>query len=142
MTRKTRTLAKRALDLGLLEGPEAAARTFAECIGAGDLERASECLAQEASLVTPDATVVSGRGAIRGVLFQLIALRSKVKIELSSGLRAGDIAYVRQRWEIASAGLPGAPHVQAVEATLVLRRLGAEWKLVIAAPWGLTGRGR
>jgi hypothetical protein len=52
--------------------PRETTHAFTAALGHGDPETAAACLAQEVTLVTPDATPVSGRGTVRGVLAQLI----------------------------------------------------------------------
>jgi ketosteroid isomerase-like protein len=115
-------------------GPEAVVRAFSSALRAGDLESASDYMAKDSCLVTPDATIVSGRGAIRGILAQLIAQRPEISIEPGTVLTAGDIAFVAQRWRLRlEASSP--PYVQDVNPILVLRREEGDWKLAITAPW-------
>lgn len=110
-------------------------RSFLAAIAAGDVEAATECLAPDSSLVTPDATTVSGRGPIRGILAQLIAQRPQIAAEAAGALVAGDVAYVNQRWRVAHGAAGGEQYVQVLSPILVLRRLEGEWKVAIAAPW-------
>lgn len=49
---------------------------------------------------------------------------------------AGDSLLVRERWRIRSRGSDGVPFSRPSVATLLLRCLGSDWMLVIAAPWG------
>jgi ketosteroid isomerase-like protein len=117
------------------ETPVGTVRAFAAALSVGDLEAAIACFATESCFVTPDATAVSGRGAIRGVLAQLIAQRAKISMEASSTLFAGDVVFVNQHWRIRLGATSGATYVQAVNPVLVLRREEDSWKLAIAAPW-------
>jgi uncharacterized protein (TIGR02246 family) len=116
--------------------PEATVRTFAAALRAGNLEAMTDCFTLECCLVTPDATAVSGRGAVRGVLAQLVSQRAEIAIESSGAVTAGDLAFVNQRWRIAVGR--GGEHAQVEEVVpvLVLRDEDSEWKLAIAAPWG------
>ena len=101
------------------------------------MAQASTCFARDACLIAPDATVVHGREDICLVLVQLAALRTQVEVESSTVLEAGDVALVHQHWKIRLRP-PGAnPFVQLTDPTLVLRRTEREWKLTIAAPWGI-----
>lgn len=111
-------------------------RAFADALALGDLETCTACFACDSCFITPDATAVSGRGAIRSVLAQLIAKTTKISIESSSALFAGDVVYVNQRWQIRLGASPGAIYTQAVNPILVLRREESCWKFAIAAPWG------
>jgi ketosteroid isomerase-like protein len=132
-------LARPADDLAVAQAwfgtPEAAVRAFIWALASGDLEAATACLTSDSSLVTPDATSVSGRGAIRGVLAQLIAQQPEISIGPSSTLAAGDVAFVNQRWRIRLRASPDSSYVQVVSPILVLHRVDDDWKLAIAAPW-------
>lgn len=107
-------------------------------LGAGDLESASACFARDGCLITPDATVIHGRDRIRPVLAQLIAQRIDVAVEVCHVLDGGEVRLVRERWRL-WAGAEPARFSQVLHPTLVLRRIEAEWKLAIAAPWGWAG---
>jgi ketosteroid isomerase-like protein len=107
-------------------------------LGAGDLESATACFARDGCLITPDATAVHGRDRIRPVLAQLIAQRIDVAVELSHVVGGGEVRLVRERWRI-HAGAGSGRFSQILHPTLVLRRVEAEWKLAIAAPWGWAG---
>jgi ketosteroid isomerase-like protein len=114
--------------------PRLACTALKKALDEGDLDAAASCFAPDACLIVPDATAVHGEAAIRARLAELIESRAEVVIELAGVLAAGDIALAHERWTFRSEGdqaLSQAPH-----PTLVLRRLGAEWKLAIAAPWG------
>jgi uncharacterized protein (TIGR02246 family) len=114
--------------------PRLACAALKKALGEGDLEAAAACFAPDACLIAPEGTEVHGTAAIRARLAQLIASRAEVAIELAGVLAAGDIALAHERWTFRSERAEGssrAPH-----PTLVLRRLGGEWKLAIAAPWG------
>lgn len=109
---------------------------FAQAIGAGELDRAASCFARDGCLITPDATAVHGREEIRAVLAQMIGRETEVEIELSSTVAAGEVILASQRWLIRS-GEPGERRLeQKANAVLVLRRIEAEWKFAIVAPWG------
>jgi ketosteroid isomerase-like protein len=114
--------------------PRLACQALQRALGSGDLDAAAACFAPDACLIAPEGTEVHGEGAIRARLAQLIQSRAEVQIELAGVLAAGDIALAYERWRIRSEGVEG--NGRAHHPTLVLRRLGAEWKLAIAAPWG------
>lgn len=77
--------------------PEATIRTFVAAIGRRKLGIAMECFCEEACFVTPDATAVSGRGAIGAVLAQLIDQRAEIAADPAGALVAGDVAFANQR---------------------------------------------
>lgn len=123
--------------------PKSSSRASAElalprALVAGDLESASACFARDGCLITPDATAIHGRDRIRPVLAQLIAQRIDVSVEISHVVGGGEVRLVRERWRIQT-GVEPARFVQVLHPTLVLRRIEAEWKLAIAAPWGWAG---
>jgi len=114
--------------------PRLACQALERALGAGDLEAAEACFAPDACLIAPDGTAVHGAGAIRACLTRLIESDVELEIELSGVHAAGDIALAHERWRVRSDGAHG--FAQAPHPTLVLRCIGAEWKLAIAAPWG------
>jgi hypothetical protein len=117
-----------------------ACRAFAEALSAGLPELAAACFAPNGCLLTPDATAVHGREDICLVLVQLVALHAQVEVQSSGEVEAGELALVRQRWKIALKAPGEEQIVQSTSPAFVLRRVEAEWKLAIAAPWG-TGEG-
>jgi ketosteroid isomerase-like protein len=109
---------------------------FVQALSLGDLESASACFARDGCLITPDATAVHGRDRVRPLLAQLVARRTEIKVEFSNVVGGGEVVLAHERWRVRS-GCPGGPRIeQTLNATLVLRRVEAEWKLAIAAPWG------
>ncbi|HEX5712292.1 MAG TPA: nuclear transport factor 2 family protein [Solirubrobacterales bacterium] len=114
----------------------AASRAFVDALSRGDLEGASACFARHGCLLTPDATAVHGRERIRPLLAQLIARRTRIEVEQSSAIAAGDIVVVRERWRLSAGGAEGARVEQALTATLAISLVEEEWKLAVVAPWG------
>jgi ketosteroid isomerase-like protein len=114
--------------------PRLACQALKRALGNGDLEAAVSCFAPDACLVAPEGTEVHGTPAIRSRLAQLVQSRAGVEIELAGVLAAGDIALAHERWSFRSG--EGGGFASSHHPTIVLRRLGAEWKLAIAAPWG------
>lgn len=119
--------------------PALACLTFAATLNNGELDAATSCFAREGCLITPDATAIRGRESIRDILAQLIARRAEIAVELSATLTAGDVALAHERWRICSEGAENVPFVQVSTPTLVLRCIEEDWKLAIAAPWGVRG---
>ena len=126
----------RATEPTSIAAPQQGMAAFARAINEADLDAATACFARDACLITPDATAIRGREAIRPLLAQLIARRTEIAVEASGLLPAGDIALVRERWTIHSDGAGGARFTQSSTPTLILRRIDGAWKLAIAAPWG------
>jgi uncharacterized protein (TIGR02246 family) len=108
--------------------------TFASALSAGDLERAAACFARDGCLITPDQTAIHGRDQIRSVLAQMVVRRTEVEVDLSNSVSAGDVMLVNERWRV-RVGEGNAQFEQTLHPTLVLRRIEADWKLSIAAPW-------
>ncbi len=111
-------------------------RAFADCISRGDLDAAASCFAKDACLLTPDATVIRGRDRIRPILRQLIASGSRIEIQESSVVLAGEVALGTERWVITSAGSEGEPFSRTLTPTMVMREVEGIWKLAVAMPWG------
>jgi ketosteroid isomerase-like protein len=116
--------------------PEATVRTLVAALKGARLGAALECFSEQSCLVTPDATAVSGRGPIGEILAQLISQRTEIAIESSGAVIAGDLAFVSQRWRIATGKGGEQANSWEVVPVLVLRRTRSDWKLAIAAPWG------
>ena len=121
---------------GPASGPQQSVLAFVEAINLADLPAAIACFAEDARLITPDATSIEGRGEIRAVLGQLTARRARIEVRASSFLVAGRVALGSERWAIRHAGVESEPFERVSTATTVLHRAGAVWKLAIAAPWG------
>jgi len=115
--------------------PQESTRAFATSISRGELDAAAYCFAKDACLVTPDATAVRGRDEIRPILHQLIVLGSRIEVQESSILLAGEVALGSERWVVTSPGSEGGPFTRALTPMLVLRRLEGVWKLAVALPW-------
>jgi ketosteroid isomerase-like protein len=116
--------------------PQDSTRTFADSISRGDLEGATNCFTKDACLLTPDATAVRGREEIRPILHQLIVIGSRIEVQESSVVRAGEVALGSERWTVTSTGSAGTPFTRTLSPTLVLRQLEGVWKLAVAMPWG------
>jgi len=115
--------------------PQESTRALAESISRGDLEAAARCFAKDACLVTPDATAVKGREEIRPILRQLIASGSRIEVQESSVVLAGEVALGTERWTITTPGSEGHSFTRSLTPTMVLRRLEGVWKLAVAIPW-------
>ncbi len=118
------------------EMPGEVTRAFAASVTRGDLRAAVRCFAKDACLVTPDATTVKGRDDIRAILHQLIASGSRIEVQESSMLLAGEVALGTERWVVTTPVAEGRPFARSLTPTMVLRRLEGAWKLAVAIPWG------
>jgi ketosteroid isomerase-like protein len=115
--------------------PEQTVITFVAALNGGRLRDATDCFSRDGCLVTPDATAVHGRDEIARLLAQLVDRRTTVEVVLSSELRAGEAALSRQSWLLRTDGADGSRYAQELQATLVLHRIEASWKLAIVSPW-------
>jgi ketosteroid isomerase-like protein len=118
-----------------VSSPEQVPSAFVAALNAGQLQPAALCFAPDACLVSPDSTAVSGRVEIRALLAQMIERGSRIEVEASTSVLAGDVAFVSQRWTLSALAVVGERYTQALTPTLVLRRLGAGWMLAIVMPW-------
>lgn len=116
--------------------PQDSTRAFADSINRGDLDAATNCFTKDACLLTPDATAIRGREEIKPILHQLIASGSRIDVQESSIVRAGEVALGTERWAVTSAGSEGAPFTRTLSPTLVMREIEGVWKLAVAMPWG------
>jgi uncharacterized protein (TIGR02246 family) len=116
--------------------PQQSSLAFARAINASDMEAAALCFARDACLITPDATAIRGREEIRPILDQMVARHSRIEVQASSVLVAGEAALASERWRIRSHGVEDSVFEQSTRPMLVLRHLEGAWKLAIVAPWG------
>jgi ketosteroid isomerase-like protein len=105
-------------------------------LSAGDLDSVGACLTRDACLLTPDATAVHGREAVRRVLAQLIAADVRIEVECSRVLVAGDTALLRERWRVASNSVDGTRVTGLLSPALTLQRIEGAWKVAILVLWG------
>lgn len=124
-----------------MRGADSACRAFAAALAAGQVDVAASCFLRDGCLITPGATAVHGREDICLVLAQLVALCAEVEVESTGLTEAGGAALVHQRWKLALSAPESEAAVQITAPTFVLRRVEADWKLAIAAPWGTGGEG-
>jgi ketosteroid isomerase-like protein len=115
--------------------PRLACEALVRAINHSDLEGALEHFAPGACLIGPDGSFAQGTVAIRASLAELIASGARIEIELFGVLVAEEHALAHERWTIFYDGR-SSRSPQRTHPTLVLRLLGGEWKLTIAAPWG------
>ena len=117
------------------DAPHESTRAFADSLSRGDLDAAASCFAKDACLLTPDSTVIRGRDEIRPILRQMIAVGSRIEVQESSVVLAGEVALGTDRWVVTSAGSEGEPFSRTLTPTMVLRQVEGVWKLAVAMPW-------
>lgn len=118
-----------------VETADEAALAFVTALNEGRLREATGCFSRQGCMVTPDSTAVHGREEIQPLLAQMIARRVRVEVTSGTELRAGEVALLRQRWQLHSDAADGGRYTQELSPSLILHRVEANWKLVIAAPW-------
>lgn len=118
------------------DAPDESTRAFADFLSRGDLDAAASCFAKDACLLTPDSTVIRGRDEIRPILRQMIAVGSRIEVQESAVVLAGEVALGTDRWVVTSAGSEGEPFSRTLTPTMVLRQVEGVWKLAVAMPWG------
>ena len=116
--------------------PVLALHSFIAAVSAGELSTAAARFTREGCLITPDGTAVYGRPSIAGVLKQLAARRTQIEVEQIAVRGAGDVAFASGRLTMRSDGPEETRFAQSCTLNLVLRRIEAEWKIAILAPWG------
>jgi ketosteroid isomerase-like protein len=121
----------------LLATPRLACEALQRAINEADLEAALSCFAPDACLVGAEETVAQGEQALAASLSRLIEAGAQVRIELYGVLVAGEIALAHERWQISYRGIPDPRVSQDPCPGLVMRLLEGEWRVAIAAPWGL-----
>ncbi|HEX5990625.1 MAG TPA: nuclear transport factor 2 family protein [Solirubrobacterales bacterium] len=116
------------------ETPGGALKAFVGAIEQGNVALAATCVSRDGCLITPDATAINGRDAIRAILNQLVKLRLRVEGNSTHWVVAGDIALGRGVWQSRSEH-NGTELAQQWNATIVLRRRDQAWRIQIIAPW-------
>jgi uncharacterized protein (TIGR02246 family) len=115
--------------------PAELAERVAAALRARDVDVAAACFIRDGCFVTPDATAIRGRGEIRAVLAQLLAICMRIEIEQLTVVAAGDTALVSERWGVSIKPAGGGSFVRTSLSTMVLTEVEGAWKLAVAAPW-------
>jgi ketosteroid isomerase-like protein len=127
----------RATALSAAATPRLACEALAAAINAGDLEAALACFSPGACLIAAEGSTATGEAAIRPRLWELIANGARIEIELAGVIVAEEVALAHERWRISYPGRRASRSPQSALPSLVLCCLEGEWKLAIAAPWGM-----
>jgi uncharacterized protein (TIGR02246 family) len=118
-------------------GPSDTFRQFGAALNQGDLAAAASCFARDGCFLTPDSTVIRGREEIRAVLAQLTAMRLQLQVGPGGMLTIGDVALSVERLTMRLEAAGQCPFVQSPRATVILRHIEEEWKLLFLALWGV-----
>jgi len=117
--------------------PRHVCEALARALTAGDSGAALACFCPDACLIGADGTAAHGAAAIHAGLRELIGAGAQVRIDLYGVVVAGEVAIASERWSAYRGGAPDPRTAQVPTPTLVLRRIREEWRIAIAAPWGL-----
>jgi ketosteroid isomerase-like protein len=117
--------------------PRLASEALCRALNNRDLEAALACFAPDAALVWSDGTLALGEGVLRERLYELIARAARIEVELLGVVVSGDLALAHEHWRIAYGGEVDPAAAPKPGPTMVLRLLAGEWRLAIAAPWGV-----
>jgi hypothetical protein len=117
--------------------PDSCTTALVEAISANELEAAEACFHSTARFLTPDGTIVEGRGAIHSLLIQLVGMRLKVDLELVRQVQVAELALSTETWRVHQTSVTGVDIVRTT-SSLALLRCGeiAGWQILFLAPWG------
>jgi ketosteroid isomerase-like protein len=112
--------------------------TFAERVGAGDLDGAVALYDPAAVfLPAPDVAPVSGTEAIRDALRPFADMRPTMRGKIDKVVETSDTALVVNRWELTATQRGGEPvEMRGVSADVLRRGPDGTWRILIDDPWG------
>jgi uncharacterized protein (TIGR02246 family) len=117
--------------------PEDTIRRFSALLAEGDLDALIELYEPDAAFAPRPGEAVAGRDAIREALRPFLALEPRMTGEVERVLRAGDTAYVANRWHLTGTQPDGtAVQLAGVSADVLRRREDGSWGIAIDDPWG------
>lgn len=118
--------------------PVEVSRNLADAISIGDLDGAASSFSHRGRLMTPGETILEGRGAIRELLAQLIAMQVKIRSESRRLVYLDDRALLTEAWSMSHGDLAGNAAFERTTRALSLhcRVDGEGWKIIFLAPWG------
>ena len=118
--------------------PEELSAAFAAALAAGDLDAALDLWADDAAIITASGETVRGRAAIAAAFKALIDNGTRVEIELTRTIAAGDVAVGLGTLTLSGAGHDGAEfRHQGSSTVLYSRGADGQWRIALDAPWGL-----
>jgi uncharacterized protein (TIGR02246 family) len=114
--------------------PEDCDRLFGEAVNAGDAAAVAALYENDGVLVLEGDTF-QGPDAIRGFLDAMIAAQTRITMNVTRVLSAGDVAVVYNDWHMSVAGADGQRAESSGKAIEVVRRQSdGTWKYVIDDP--------
>ena len=118
--------------------PEELSAAFARALARGDVEEALAMWVQDATIVTAAGEAVRGREAIASALRGLVDNGTRVEIELSRTITAGDVALGLGTLTLTGTSHDGREFRQRSSSVVIYSRAADGcWRIAIDAPWGL-----
>lgn len=119
------------------ERPEQVIELFAASLNRGDVDTAITLYEAEATFAPQPGEEVTGLEAIRGALQQFVALKPRLRGEITKVLTADDVALVQNRWRLEGTQPDGSPvELRGHSADVLRRATDGGWRILIDDPWG------
>ena len=113
--------------------PEECDRLFEERINAGDLDGLVALYEPDATFVPQAGDTVHGTAAIRGALGEFVAMKPKLRMNVTRVIAIGkDLAMIYNDWTMTAGGQTGTG--KAIE--LMRRQADGTWRFALDAPFG------
>ena len=117
--------------------PEDVDRLFVEALNAGKLDALVALYEPNATLMPQPGKLVSGTGALREALAQLLAGKPTMTLTPKLIAQSGDIAILTAKWDLVMTGADGKPtQMGGRSAEVVRRQSDGSWLFVIDLPFG------
>src|SRR5262245_13502035 len=118
--------------------PEQMHRLFEEAFNAGDIEALMALYEPGAALVPQPGALAEGLDAIRESLRWFLDRGGRIALDTKLVVRAGDLAYLSNRWSLTGATMPDGSPAELGAVTAEVARLQADgsWLYVIDNAWG------
>jgi uncharacterized protein (TIGR02246 family) len=118
--------------------PEQIHGLFERAFNAGDIDALMALYEPEAVLVPQPGAVAEGTAAIRDSLRWFLDRGGQIKLDTKLVLRAGDLAFLANRWSLTGGTMPdGSPaDLGAATAEVARRQPDGTWLYVIDNAWG------
>jgi uncharacterized protein (TIGR02246 family) len=117
--------------------PEYVIEQFTVALNGGNVDGAMELYEPAATLAPRPGEEVMGREAIRAALDVFVALKPRMQGEITKVVTAGDVALVKNRWQLEGTTLDGASvELRGHSADVLRRSPDGNWRIVIDDPWG------
>jgi uncharacterized protein (TIGR02246 family) len=119
------------------DSPEQVIELFTAAIIRGDVNDAIALYEPGATFAPQPGEEVTGLAAIRGALQQFAALNPRLHGEITKVLTAGEVALVRNRWQLEGTQPDGSPvEMRGHSADVLHRAPDGGWRILIDDPWG------